>query len=390
MDLPFLINVSWIAPWGFLIDAALRFIIAIGTLIVYLDKTRYDLLAKEQYYRLLAENASDVIYRFKFVPKMHFEYISPSVKKLTGHSPHSFYNSIRLIFSLTTPNDRPILRMFARKFFYEPDHTLILRIRRSDTSMIWVEQTSVPIVNEEGSCIGFEGIVRDITTRKNLEQDISRLDSLNTVGQMAASVAHEIRNPMTTIRGYLQFFANKREFSTYTNQFGLMIDELDRTNLIIKEYLTLSKHRTIDLKLNNLNVIIESLYPLVKADSNADNKDIHMHLSDISLIYLDEKEIRQLILNIVRNGLEATSSDGIVIIRTFQQSDEIVLSIQDNGSGIPQHILDNLGKPFVTTKETGTGLGLATCYRIASRHQAVIKVESTPSGTTFNICFKIP
>lgn len=389
MDMPFLINVTWIAPWGFLIDAALRFVIAIGTLIVYLDKTRSDLISKEQYYRLLAENASDIIYRFKFFPQKHFEYVSPSVEKLTGYSPQDFYKSLKLIFSLIHPSDRPILKMFARKFFYEKDHILSLRLIRQDKSIIWVEQTSVPIINPHGICIGFEGIVRDITTRRNLEQDVSRLDRLNTVGQMAASVAHEIRNPMTTVRGYLQFFANKHEFSNYTKQFGLMIDELDRTNTIIKEYLALSQHRTIDLRLYNLNAIIESLFPLVKADANADNKDIQLQLEKIPEIYLDEKEIRQLILNLIRNGLEAMPSGGTITISTFQKADEIILSVIDEGPGIPPHILENLGKPFLTTKENGTGLGLATCYRIANRHQAIIRVQSTSTGSIFNICFKL-
>lgn len=390
MDMPFLINVDWFAPWGFLIDAGFRFIVALGTLIVYFEKTRNELIEKEQSYRLLAENASDIIYRFHFTPTAHFNYISPSITKLTGYVPQEFYKSPKLIFMIIHSSDRPLLKIFIRKFITEPDHLLSLRLIKKDKSIVWIEQKSVPIIDSHGICIGLEGIVRDITERRKLEQNVYRLDRLNAVGQMAASVAHEIRNPMTTVRGYLQFFASKKEFSGYTNQFGLMIEELDRTNIIIKEYLALSQHRTIDLRLLNLNSIIESLYPLIKVDANAMNKDIILLLTTIPDLYLDEKEIRQLMLNLVRNGLEAMTAGGVITIRSYKSLGEVILSIEDQGSGIPQQILDDLGKPFITTKETGTGLGLAICYRIANRHQAIINVESSSSGTIFFIHFKLP
>jgi signal transduction histidine kinase len=267
---------------------------------------------------------------------------------------------------------------------------LTLRIVKPDGSIIWIEQNSVPIFNDENICIGFEGIVRDITTRKSLEQDLSRLDRLNAIGQMAASVAHEIRNPMTTVRGYLQFFSNKNEFSNYKKQFTLLIDELDRTNQIIKEYLSLSQHRSIELESMQINEIIEALYPLINADAVATNKEVKLNLKPTSNLYLDQKEIRQLILNLVRNGLEAMKPGSYITIHTYNEGHEVVLGIQDNGPGIPSDILEHIGKPFMTTKDTGTGLGLAICYRIANRHQAKITVDSSTSGTTFLIRFKIP
>lgn len=387
LDLPFLITDDMFAPLGFIIDSVFRFLVAVGTLIVYFEKTRNDLFINEQYYRLLADNASDVIYRYKLKPKKGFEYISPSVTKLTGYLPQDFYNSKRLILSLIHPKDRPIVKMFIRKPAFN-DQLITLRLIVKDQSTIWIEQKSVPLLNPDDECIGFDCIVRDITGRKNLELDVSRLDRLNAVGQMAASVAHEIRNPMTTVRGYIQYFANKKEFSNYKNQFGLMIEELDRTNLIIKEYLSLSQHRIIDLKPTFLNSIIESLYPLIKADANAGNKDVYLNLGTVPELYLDGKEIRQLVLNLARNGLEAMNIGGVLKIYSYAEEDYVVLAIQDEGTGIPAHILENIGKPFLTTKETGTGLGLAICYRIANRHQAKIKVNSAPTGTTFLIYFK--
>lgn len=388
IDLPFLIEVTWFVPWGFLIDGLLRLVLGIGTLIIFFEKTRSDLTVKEKDYRLLAENASDVIFRFRFRPKMSFDYISPSVAKLTGYKSEDFYKSAKLLLALIHPSDHPLLKLFIKEITSTKGHLITLRLLQRNQEVVWVEQKSIPIFDANGTCIGFEGIVRDISARKILEQDLSRLDRLNAVGQMAASVAHEIRNPMTTVRGYLQFFANKQEFLKYKMQFELLIEELDRTNLIIKEYLSLSQHKIVDFKNAQLNKIIESLYPLIKADANATNKDIILKLDCIQELYLDDKEIRQLILNLVRNGLEAMSPGGIITISTYNQDDEIILSVKDQGLGIPAHIIENIGKPFVSTKENGTGLGLAICYRIADRHQAKLQVKSSSNGTTFFLHFK--
>lgn len=103
---------------------------------------------------------------------------------------------------------------------------------------------------------------------------------------------------------------------------------------------------------------------------------------------LDEKEIRQLILNLVRNGLEAMPPKKRLKIKTYTEGDEVVLAVQDEGSGIPDELLAKLGTPFFTTKEKGTGLGLAVCYSIANRHKATIIPETGPKGTTFYVRFK--
>lgn len=390
LDMPFLIDVSWFSPWGFLISATLRFIISLGTLMLYVEKNLRDLVAKEKQFRLLAETAADVIYLYRLGPNPGIEYISPSITKITGYTTDQYYESPNLLFSHIHPSDSYLAEKLVSAPVAVSTGPLIMRFIRHDHTVIWVEQTTVPIVDESGFCTSFEGIIRDISARKQLEQDVSRLDRLNTVGQMAANVAHEIRNPLTTVQGYLQFFLKKQEFTSYREHFNLLISELDRSNLIIKEYLSLCQNKTRDLKPSRLNDIITDLYPLIKADANASSKDIQYYPETIPDILLDAKEIRQLILNLTRNGLEATEPGGVITIRTYgSENGEVNLSIQDQGKGIPSHILENLGKPFLTTKENGTGLGLAVVYRIANDHQAKIQVESSPQGTTFYIAFKV-
>lgn len=227
----------------------------------------------------------------------------------------------------------------------------------------------------------------DVTERNALKAHLIRLDRLNLIGEMAACISHEIRNPLTTVRGYLQMIAQKE--TQFKNQFGVMIDELDRANGIITEFLSLAKNRPIERSNQDLNVIIKSIQPLMEADAVSQGKLISTELSEgISWACLDDKEIRQLILNLVRNGLEAIEPGKKVYIRTYVQKSKVVLAIQDEGKGIPTHIYANLGMPFNTSKENGTGLGLPICYRIVERQEAVMDVHTGPDGTEFIISFQ--
>ncbi|OPX89522.1 MAG: Sporulation kinase E [Pelotomaculum sp. PtaB.Bin013] len=230
-------------------------------------------------------------------------------------------------------------------------------------------------------------VINDITERKQIEKEMARLERLNLVGEMAAGIGHEIRNPMTTVRGFLQMYKRKDSFAQYKDNFDLMIEELDRANSIITEFLTLARNKPVDLKSQNLNHIVRTIFPLIQADALNTDKNIELDLVEIPDILLDEKEIRQMVLNLVRNGLEAMTAGGKLIIRTLIVNDDVVLLVRDQGGGIAPDIIEKLGTPFFTTKEYGTGLGLAVCYSIANRHNAKIEVDTGSTGTTFSVRF---
>lgn len=229
--------------------------------------------------------------------------------------------------------------------------------------------------------------LNDITEIKRLQIELARLDRLNLVGQMAAGIGHEIRNPMTVVRGYLQLLGAKQEFKSHCSTFETMIRELDRANSIITEYLSLARNRPTERQYQNINDILRDLYPLLEADTFTQNKQIVFEAEETPDIQLDAKEISQLVLNLCRNGLEAMHERGTLTIRTYIEGEHLVLSVQDEGCGISKESLDKLGTPFFTTKENGTGLGLATCYSIANQHNARIDVDSGNSGTTFVVRF---
>jgi signal transduction histidine kinase len=146
----------------------------------------------------------------------------------------------------------------------------------------------------------------------------------------------------------------------------------------------------VDMTPRNLNAIIDKSLPLIKAKVMKQDQFIKLELDELPDLLLDKKEIRQLIINLVNNGLESMASSGDVTIRTFIEKGKVVLAVKDQGHGIDRNIFNNLGTPFFTTKEQGTGLGLAVCYRIATRHNAKIDIETSSTGSTFYVRFPTP
>lgn len=232
-------------------------------------------------------------------------------------------------------------------------------------------------------------IVTDITDLRKMEIEMTRLDRLNMVGEMAASIGHEIRNPMTTVRGYLQLLQLSEHYDDEDEYFDLMIEELDHANSIITEFLSLAKDKAVDMTRENLNAIIRRSVPLLQATAMSQDQYINLHLNEIPDVLLDKKSIHQLIINLVNNGLESMNSGGCVTIRTSRETDHILLAIQDEGHGIDNDLINMLGTPFFTTKEQGTGLGLAVCYRIANQHNAKITPVTGKTGTTFYVRFPL-
>ncbi|MGE5370686.1 MAG: PAS domain-containing protein [Solirubrobacterales bacterium] len=234
---------------------------------------------------------------------------------------------------------------------------------------------------------GFITTWRNITDLRRMEMELARLDRLNLIGEMAASIGHEIRNPMTTVRGFLQMLHQKECYTGDKAYFELMIEELDRANGIITEYLGLARDKDIQLKPTDLNLVIQEIAPMIQADANAKEITLELVLNELPVLFMDKSEIRQLLINLARNGMEAMQPGGILTIGTSTDGREPILFVKDQGRGIAPNIIEKLGTPFLTTKENGTGLGLAVCYSIAVRHKARLEVETGPVGTTFMLAF---
>ena len=305
--------------------------------------------------------------------------VNTSWINFTGYSYHElFHQKINLLDFIDEPDGNSIHLgepIRSKKINYKTKHGEI-RAGFLSTEMIDIQPEP---------CILF--VLTDFTERLLLEREMSRLDRLNLIGEMAAGIAHEIRNPMTTVYGFLQVARSNRE-GLPQEIVDLMLEELSRANSIITEFLNLAKNKVSYKKIQNLNTIIEALFPLIQAEALRSRKQAVLDLHDCPDISIDEKEIRQLILNIVLNGLDSMSSGGQLTIKTYAEEQAVILEIKDQGIGISSEILEKLGTPFFTTKENGTGLGLAICYSVAERHQADIDIETGNEGSTFSIRFK--
>ncbi|PWV97293.1 signal transduction histidine kinase [Paenibacillus cellulosilyticus] len=240
------------------------------------------------------------------------------------------------------------------------------------------------------SITGAAIIMHDITELRKLRDELGRMDRLSLVGQMAASITHEIRNPMAVIRGFVQLM-KERTGEKQHEYFRIIMDELDRANMIINDFLSLAQNRMIDKAFASLNDIVTEIMPLIQADSNL--RGLHVHWNpqpDLPELRLNDKEMKQLILNLARNGLEAMKDGGSLILSTRSYPGKVELRVKDTGIGITQEQMDKLFEPFFTTKSSGTGLGLPVCLSIVEKHHARIDVESRiGEGTTFIVTFSI-
>jgi PAS domain S-box-containing protein len=314
---------------------------------------------------------------------------NPAFIKLLGYSDEELL--VMSLVNITYPEDLAVTREMINKISQSEisQYQLEKRYLTKGGKVVWAHVVVSGCYDAKNKLQFLTAVVEDITEKKKHQQEIARLDSLNLVGQMAASISHEVRNPMTTVRGFLQLLGSKKEYEADKNFFNLMISELDRANAIITEFLAIGKDRPAELKWQNLNRIIGAIAPLLQADALRADKYMEFQLQKVPDLRLDGKEIRQVILNLVRNGLEAMASNGKITISTRLAADKVILVVQDQGCGIPADVQPKLGTPFFTTKESGTGLGLATCYSIVKRHNGIIAVDTSAKGTTFSISFPI-
>ncbi|OAH59722.1 hybrid sensor histidine kinase/response regulator [Domibacillus aminovorans] len=338
-------------------------------------------LSKEHFYKIF--ESSPCLIEIRSLKDGRYINVNPSWLSYTGYRYEEVVNQNTSVLRIrANPNQ-------AKKESYSLETTERIRNAKIqyETKFGDVHEglLSTEIFDIHGeSCV--LSVITDVTENARLESEMARLDRLNLIGEMAAGIAHEIRNPMTTVKGFLQL--SKSDPEPFNIEYvDLMLGELNRANSIITEFLNLAKNKVSYKTLQYLNPIIEGLYPLIQAEALLSNKSIALQLGECPKTFLDEKEISQLILNLSLNGLEAMAAGGQLIVKTYTENETVVLEIQDQGCGIKPEILEAIGTPFFTTKETGTGLGLAICYSIAERHNAVIDLKTSEQGTVFFIRF---
>ncbi|MFD5259721.1 ATP-binding protein [Bacillus wiedmannii] len=229
-------------------------------------------------------------------------------------------------------------------------------------------------------------IVRDITERKKTEELLNKSDTLAAIGQLAAGVAHEVRNPLTVIKGFIQLFQiNKEDQEKY---FDLMLSEIDRIEAILQEFLSIAKTDEINTEQKNIYQIYKNVVSLMNTKAIMTNIQVELYADtkDIS-IECSENQLKQVFINILQNSIEAMPDGGKITIHIKEINDEgVIIHVIDEGIGIPEERIKRLGEPFYSTKEKGTGIGLMLSYKIIESHQGNISIMSEVGvGTTVTI-----
>ncbi|MDX8361903.1 PAS domain S-box protein [Cytobacillus sp. IB215316] len=250
-----------------------------------------------------------------------------------------------------------------------------------------IEYTATKTVYEEEEAI--QVIARDITERKKYEEMLVKSEKLALVGKLAAGVAHEIRNPLTTIKGFTQLLQMTKEYNE--QHAAIMMNELSTVETIIDEFLSLAKTKsTSSFEMNDLHSIINRAITLVKTNTDLHNIELGAQFDEtIPLVECEDEMLIQVFTNIIQNAIESMDT-GFITMSTHRKNDVVTVAVVDNGCGIPKDRLKNLGEPFYSTKEKGTGLGLMISYKIIEQHKGQMSFYSNPGeGTRVEIILPI-
>ncbi|MFB7034838.1 CheR family methyltransferase [Bacillus altitudinis] len=231
-------------------------------------------------------------------------------------------------------------------------------------------------------------ISEDITSQKQSEKMLMKSEMLSAVGQLAAGIAHEIRNPLTSLKGFLQLMIQSKKYQK--DYADVMMSEFNRLESIINEFLVLSRSKSVKFEPVNVNLLLEEVIMVVESQAVLKGVSIQKNLAP-SLPHIQgiPNELKQVFLNILKNGIEAMDGvTGVIQVTSLLKNDQMMLIFEDQGKGIPEEEIGKLGEPFYTTKEKGTGLGLMMTIKIIESHGGTIRFESKSfEGTRVIITF---
>jgi two-component system sensor histidine kinase HydH len=251
-----------------------------------------------------------------------------------------------------------------------------------------VAVTITEIVGEQGNFIGHVFILKDLSDIRALELEIQHKDKLAAVGNLAAGVAHEIRNPLSSIRGYATYFGSLFEAGSDNKKAaGIMAEEVDRVNRVISELLEFARPMELKLKAVEIYDLVDKALRLIKYEAQTANVSLFKSIeADLPKVPMDKDRFTQVLLNIFINGIQAMKDGGKLSVEVFARENKLLFHISDTGEGISADDQINIFNPYYTTKTKGTGLGLAIAFKIIESHGGSITIESAKGkGTLFEI-----
>ncbi|KAB2334490.1 PAS domain S-box protein [Cytobacillus depressus] len=360
----------------------------IGSCVDITERNRIEKALKlsESNYRLITENMLDLVGLWDLNGRVI--YASPSHEKVLGYDPKK-YEGV-LAFDLVHHDDSlRLYELFSQTISTKLPFQVEFRCENADGEWVYVEAQGTPVIGENDNLEHIVVVGRNISERKKVDVFLRKTEKLSLVGQLAAGVAHEIRNPLTSIKGFLQLMKMELDKPNYLE---IMLSEIDSIEKIIQEFLSLSKPHASKLAATNINALLQYVVTLI--NTHAKLKNINVVLvsdSDLPIIHCDEHQIKQVFVNILQNAVEAMTYGGEIKIQTMRyESDNIRFRFIDQGCGISEDRIKSIGEPFYSTKEKGTGLGLMISHKIVEEHGGSLSLESTINkGTIVDVILPI-
>jgi two-component system sensor histidine kinase HydH len=252
-----------------------------------------------------------------------------------------------------------------------------------------LEVIAATLEEENGEFLGYVILIRDITEIQHLKKEIAISQRLASLGNLAAGIAHEIRNPLSSIKGFATFFKERyRDRPEDKKTADIMIQEVDRLNRVISQLLEFARPMDINKQRVSIHMIIQDTLKMIEGQAKENEIIIHADLSpDVGDVFIDPDKITQVFLNLYLNAIEATQRGGTLSVSLSPQNERTIrIDISDTGRGIDPNELAHVFDQYFTTRPTGTGLGLAIVHKIIEAHDGEIRVDSVKGkGTTLSI-----
>jgi|GEM_PF-4150398 len=348
-------------------------------------RIRVRLIESEQRYRALVEESPESIFITK---KGMIVYINETGKKLLGVK-----QGTTIVGRQITDFIHPDYHHLAAKQLISVQHGTADEIVEGMFisllgEILHVQVKAIPTIYQGEPAEHI--VVRDITELMKSREYMQQSEKLNIVGELAAGIAHEIRNPLTSLRGFVQLFQHMSAHSedAYLN---IMLAEIDRINTIVGELLLLAKPKQMDFEHKNLLSILEDVIALIQPQAHLYNVQIITRFDNtIPFIYCAENKLKQVFINILKNAIEATETGEEVLIQVKLLTNKVSICFIDKGCGIPEDHLAKIGQAFFTTKEKGTGLGMMISFSIIDSHHGQMIINSKEQkGTTVEIILPV-
>lgn len=341
----------------------------------------YQTLSKQAYLQLFFEHAYDAIAVFNLENKVIN--MNPAFEKLYGWKKEE---SIGRSLPLVPPHRMEEANLVFKELLEGKSYSIESLELKKDGTTFDAQVSLSPIYNKNGELVGVSLISRDITYLKENERLQMQSEKLKLAGEIAAGVAHEIRNPMTVISSFVQMMQMDKN-SPYHSYINIVQEEIERINLIISEFLILSKPQMENKEWFDFIPLLHAISKLYEIEFQTKKIVFSFNTTlENAPFYGNKNQLKQVFINLLKNAMEAILTSGQIKIELSIQDDYYFISIHDNGCGISEEHLHHIFEPFYTTKTKGTGLGMMITNKIIQDHLGSIKVFSKENvGTDIHI-----